>query len=206
MQKICITGGIACGKSEVGKMIESYGFPVLDTDAVAHRVLMSDMVLVRLLVHSFGGQILDKKTGMIDRRELGKLAFRNKKMLDYLGGLIHPKVLCYTKEWVNTIELFYPEQPMVFCLIPLVFEVRDQDNWDVIVCISCDEEIQRNRMKMRGLNDADIDRRIASQMDIAIKRQHSRFTIENNGIIEDLGNKVDCMMKRLTSATEKRNG
>jgi hypothetical protein len=32
-------------------------------------------------------------------------------------------------------------------------------------------------------------------MDIAIKRQHSRFTIENNGIIEDLGNKVDRMMK-----------
>jgi dephospho-CoA kinase len=190
MKKICITGGIACGKSEVGKMIESYGFLVLDTDIVAHRILESDLMLARVLVSGFGKTIIDPKTGSINRKELGKIVFNHRKSLDFLNGLIHPKVLCFTRQWINTMEWFYPEQPLSFCLVPLVFEINDQDNWDIIICVSSSKSIQKNRMKARGLDDREIDKRMASQMDLEEKEKRSRLIIENNGTIEDLGKEV----------------
>jgi dephospho-CoA kinase len=191
MKKICITGGIACGKSEVGKMIESYGFPVLDTDVVAHRILESDLMLTRVLFSEFGKRIIDQKNGSINRKELSKIVFENKKSLDLLNGLIHPKILCYTHLWTNLMEKIYPKQLFCFCIIPLVFETKDQDKWDRIICVYSNKSIQKSRIKMRGLNDEEIAQRINSQIDIEEKVKNSHLIIENNnGTIEDLDKKV----------------
>jgi len=42
-----ITGGIACGKSEAGRILERMGFFVCDADRVAHRLMKKGMPVYR---------------------------------------------------------------------------------------------------------------------------------------------------------------
>ena len=40
---LAITGGIACGKSEVGRILKTMGFAVCDSDLVAHDLMKREL-------------------------------------------------------------------------------------------------------------------------------------------------------------------
>ena len=45
MLKIAIVGNIASGKSTVEKIIQDMGFPVFDTDQIAHKILETSLAI-----------------------------------------------------------------------------------------------------------------------------------------------------------------
>ena len=69
-----LTGGIACGKSEVARIWAEQGIAVLDTDQVAREVMAPGGPAHREVVAAFGDGILDRR-GEIDRPSLGALVF-----------------------------------------------------------------------------------------------------------------------------------
>ena len=71
---IGLTGGIACGKSLVGSFLEDRAIPVLDTDDVAHEVLVVGTLWFHRVVEAFGEGIL-APDGSLDRKKLGALVF-----------------------------------------------------------------------------------------------------------------------------------
>ena len=54
---IGLTGGIACGKSEVGRILEREGARVRDADEVAHEVIRRGGSLFDKVVGRFGAEI-----------------------------------------------------------------------------------------------------------------------------------------------------
>ena len=73
-----ITGGIACGKSEVGRILSRLGVAVRDADEMAHELMEPGSPVYKKIVRSFGREYLDAK-GRIDRRKLGERVFRKCK-------------------------------------------------------------------------------------------------------------------------------
>ena len=71
--------------------------------------------------------------------------------------------------------------------IPLLFEVLDPAQFDLVVLVDADTVLRRTRLRaMRGLSNEDADRMIASQMPAERKRALSHMVIENNGSLSEL--------------------
>ena len=75
MKLLGLTGGIACGKSTVSRLLlAEYGVPVVDADAISHRVLAKGTLASRRVIAAFGTDIVGPD-GTIDRKRLAALVF-----------------------------------------------------------------------------------------------------------------------------------
>ena len=63
---IGLTGGIACGKSTVSRMLAARGAVIVDADVVARDVVELGTPGLAQVVAAFGGGVLDAK-GRLDR-------------------------------------------------------------------------------------------------------------------------------------------
>jgi len=71
---LAVTGGIACGKTETGRIFSEEGFSVLDTDLLAHELMSAGTPVFDQLVEHFGSSVVGAN-GEVDRGVLGKLVF-----------------------------------------------------------------------------------------------------------------------------------
>ncbi|MFQ3547693.1 MAG: dephospho-CoA kinase [Termitinemataceae bacterium] len=93
---IGLTGPYCAGKNYVGRILEDWGFPVLDVDKLGHQALEleKDAVTAR-----FGAIVLNSD-GTIDRKALGRLVFGDPKALNDLEAIVHPRANALTLEWI----------------------------------------------------------------------------------------------------------
>jgi dephospho-CoA kinase len=88
-----ITGGIACGKSEVGRILQrDEGVPVLEADEVAHQLMRPGRPVYERVVERFGPGVVGD-AGEIDRAKLGRRVFADPAEREALNGLVHPAVM-----------------------------------------------------------------------------------------------------------------
>ena len=85
MKYIAITGGIACGKSTLGRLLAEQGADVLDADAVVHRLQAPGGALVEPLRAEFGNGVITPD-GAIDRHALATLVFATINSPPAVGG------------------------------------------------------------------------------------------------------------------------
>ena len=71
---IGLTGNIACGKSQVARILAALGARVIDADRVAHAVMRPGTPVHSEIVCRFGPEIL-AGDGSVDRTKLGALVF-----------------------------------------------------------------------------------------------------------------------------------
>jgi len=71
---IGITGGIASGKSEVTRILETLGAVVIRADKIGHEVLELPEIQ-NLLIRQFGQSVFLQKTHTIDRQKVAELVF-----------------------------------------------------------------------------------------------------------------------------------
>ncbi len=87
---IGLTGGIASGKSALGKHFEALGVTVVDADAVAREVVAPGPVLSRI-AERFGTHVL-QTDGTLDRRVLRELVFADEELRLALEAITHPAI------------------------------------------------------------------------------------------------------------------
>jgi dephospho-CoA kinase len=180
---ICITGGIACGKSEVGRILGELGFAVCDADRVAHGLLNRKTAVFREVVDYFGEQVLTEE-GEISRSALGEIVFQNTQQLKKLNAIVHPAVRHKLDEWICEIRAGEKHGAV---LLPLLFESGMQDlKWNAVVCVSSPEKQVFQRLEKRGLSRKAAELRIHSQMPLAEKEQRSDYVLPNNGTLKEL--------------------
>jgi dephospho-CoA kinase len=174
-----VTGGIACGKSEVGRILDEAGFSVLDTDYLAHKLMQSGEAVFNAVVERFGTEILTEK-GEIDRAVLGEIVFADPDAREDLNALVHPAVIEGVKAWADK------QDQDAAVLIPLLFEVGWTEGWDAVVCVASDRETIVDRLRQRGLDRAAAEKRIEAQMPLSEKVARADFMIENNASLDAL--------------------
>lgn len=171
--KIAITGGIGCGKSMTGSVVQSLGIEVLDTDLVAHSLLQSDAEVQRQIVARFGPAVSGPEG--IKRTELGRIAFQDGAARRDLESILHPLIRAHASSWMSSKSV-----PCAV-LVPLLFEVGWQSDFDFIACVACSPSIQRQRLAARGLDEGAIDQRLKAQLPVAEKMARAQAVIWTDG-------------------------
>src|SRR5215467_12299747 len=103
MLRVGLTGGIASGKSTVGRMFVELGCHLLDSDHLTHQLLEPGQAVHDAVVREFGTQIL-AQDGTIDRRILGEIVFKDPQARGKLNSLVHPAVIQRQKEWLEAMN------------------------------------------------------------------------------------------------------
>ncbi|VGO18771.1 Dephospho-CoA kinase [Pontiella sulfatireligans] len=178
-----VTGGIACGKSEVGRILGEMGFSVCDADVVAHNLMAKGALAFQKVVDHFGSGILSEE-GEILRPALGHIVFEHPEQREILNGLVHPAVRHALAEWIEQMQA---EGRRSAVLLPLLFESGMQDlGWNSILCVSSREADVVQRLEQRGLSREESEKRVHSQMPLAEKERLADHVVPNDGTLEEL--------------------
>lgn len=185
-----LTGGIACGKSEAGRILSEAGLAVLDTDQLAHELMKAGSPVYLAVVDCFGSSVVGDD-GEIDRKMLGNVVFHEPRKLEKLNELVHPAVIIAAKQWAEK------QVSDAAILVPLLFESGWTDGWDAVICICADESMVFQRLEKRGLSRAEARRRIAAQMPLEEKKKKSDFVIQNNDTLNALREETLAVLARV---------
>ena len=200
--KVGLTGGLACGKSFVGRIFEAQGARIVRADDVGHEVLLPGGEACDSVIEEFGRGIVDAE-GRIDRAKLAALVFDNPERLAKLNAIVHPAV----RRRVGAIEreiLAGDPHAIVVVEAAILIEAGSYKNYDVIVLVTCREEQQIDRAVARGAAPADVQARIDRQMPAEAKRKYAHYVIDTSGTEEETSRLADAVWRELTKL-EKMN-
>ena len=178
---IGLTGGIGSGKSAAANFFQNEGISVIDTDQLARKVIEKDTPGYSKVVDSFGANILDNNDS-IDRAKLREAVFHDSEKRKILESITHPLVRELMVQKISSST-----SPYTIIMVPLIFETNSAKNYDRVLVIACDVEIQLKRAMARDENSADLIQKIIdSQCSRSERLSIANDVIPNNHSIEDL--------------------
>jgi len=182
---IGLTGGIGSGKSAAGIEFEKLGITVIDADEIAQKASLKNSKAYKEIVEYFGASILDNSQN-IDRRKLRNIVFNNDEQKKKLEQILHPAI----REDIS-FAISNSKSPYTIIMVPLIYETNSKDNYNRILVIDCDEDIQISRAVSRdGASEEDIKKIINSQATKKERLSIADDVINNNSSIEKLSEKV----------------
>ena len=199
MKWIGLTGGIATGKSTVTGLIESRGFSVIDADQISHELTQVAQPGYTQILSHFGSEILDPSL-RIDRKKLGQMIFSSTEKKSQLEKILHPLI----QERVQELKQSFEElgKSVLFYDVPLLFENNLVSQFDGILMVWCQEEIQIQRLMERNrLSFTEAQLRIKAQLPMLEKIKQSNYCIDNSGSEFELIRAVDIYLEQLTGRT-----
>ncbi len=168
-----------------------HGAAVISSDEIVHRLLRDDDQVQSALRDRFGARILDE-AGQIDRRAVAEIVFADRRELEWLEGLLHPRVVHEYLAWRDRLASL-PDPPAV-CVteVPLLYEVGGETRFDRVVAVTASPEVRVAR-EVRPLDD-----RETRLIPDAEKLERADYAYVNDGTLEDLDRFVSDVMANLT--------
>ena len=178
---IGLTGGIASGKSEVSRLFEKLGAPVIDTDLISRQLVTPGEPALQQIVTAFGASILNTD-GALNRKKLGKLIFNSETDRRQLEDILHPRIRDEVTRQLQRIEA-----PYVIVVIPLLLETRYPIRIDRILVVDAPQQLQRQRLIQRdNISEADADQIMQAQTTNAQRLAAADDVISNQGSLREL--------------------
>jgi len=162
--RIGITGPIGCGKSTVAHWLgDRPGVVVIDADRVARDVLAAGTPELDAVYARFGADVRGPGDEL-DRAALGRLVFSDPEALRDLEAIVHPAVRPRVLAALDAAEVA-GAAAVVIEAIKLV-EGGLADLCDEVWLVTCDPDVQLERLLGRGSPDSEARARIAAQGDL----------------------------------------
>lgn len=200
MLRVGLTGGLASGKSTVGRMFEKFGCLLVEADALGHRVLEPDGAAFRPVIALFGDEIL--RDGRIDRKALGRIVFSDPSKLERLNAIVHPLVFELEERALQEYEHQNPNGIAIVAAAILV-ETGSYKRYEKIVLAICSEAEQiRRAMARDALTESEVRERLSRQMPLAEKRKFADYIIETSGPVAETEKQARNVFDQLRSATK----
>ena len=198
MLKIGITGGIGCGKSEVCRLLEQNGVPIIHADLVAKK-MMDTNEEIKSRVKSEFGEHAYLPNGKLDRKRVADIIFTDEADKKTINQIVHPFVIEFQK---MELEKLAQSGKYRFAGVEaaLIFEAGAQHHFDVMVVVAASEKIVIQRLiKRDGLSKPEILKRIGSQMQLSEKIKRADFVIHNDGPLDELNHEVRRLLLYLNN-------
>jgi dephospho-CoA kinase len=198
--RVALTGGIGSGKSLVGEILEELGALVIDSDQLAREVIERGSPGYEEVITAFGDSILSE--GQIDRAKLAAVVFKEEDLRKKLESIIHPLV----REAAEKLARNLPSGAILVNQIPLLVESDGAKRFDFVITVSADEEIRRERLRLRGLKDYEITERMAAQVADLDREKIANYILRNDGSIDELTRAVEELMANELLPRAQRQG
>ena len=198
-----VTGGIGAGKSRVCEVFAREGAYVIEADG-AGRQAVEDPAVMRALTRAFGEGILDENR-VLNRRELGRRAFASDEARDRLNAIVWPTLVEKLKDRARSALAEHPERPVVIDAA-LILEWGDhRDLCELLVVVTAPETVRlRRAMERKGLSEAEVRERMASQLPELEKVAAADYVIENAGLLPDLETQAMTVWREIVETQSGR--
>ncbi|MFI1967621.1 dephospho-CoA kinase [Streptomyces cinnamoneus] len=193
MLKVGLTGGIGAGKSEVSRLLASYGAVIVDSDRIAREVVEPGTPGLAAVVAEFGPGVLTAD-GTLDRPKLGAIVFADETRLAALNAIVHPLV----RARAEALESAAPADAVVVHDVPLLAENGLAPLYDVVVVIDASPETRLDRLvRLRGMTPSEARARMAAQATREARLAVADVVIDNDVPLAELEPRVRTVWEDL---------
>ncbi|GAA0358934.1 dephospho-CoA kinase [Streptomyces blastmyceticus] len=193
MLTVGLTGGIGAGKSEVSRLLASYGAVVVDSDKIAREVVEPGTPGLAAVVAEFGPEVLTAE-GALDRARLGTVVFADPERLAALNAIVHPLVRARSAE----LSAAAAPDAVVVHDVPLLAENGLEALYDLVVVIDAGTRTRLERLvRLRGMTPDEANARMAAQATREQRLAVADFVIDNDGPLEALAPQVEKVWAQL---------
>lgn len=208
MKVIGLTGGIACGKSEMVRYLTALGIPVIDCDAISKNLQLNDPDIIQKIQTAFPN-VFEK--GLLNRSKLSHVAFSDPQKLNMIEQIMLPRISDEVQNNINRLQ--NEKHSLVFIDAPILFEKKMDRLCDFTVCVYAPEQIQKSRFLSRpNMTEEKFELITKKQMSLDEKRKKADFEIlsdtlpslyvQVNSLIHSLS---DCLGQKLClSGSDKK--
>ena len=195
-----LTGGIASGKSTVGKRLRERGVPVIDADLVAREVVEPGEEALAAIEARFGSGVIEHD-GTLNRKGLGKIVFADPSALADLNAITHPAIM--RRVAAHARKLAEDGHRWAVYEAALIIEHNLAPSLDQLIVVLCDPETQITRVMARdGLSQREAEQRMAAQTDNAAREARADVILANDGTLQALLTATDALIDRLKATYE----
>jgi len=176
MVQIAVTGNMGCGKTTICKMMENEGIPVYYSDVCAKKLMNQNELLMDSIKERFGEE--SYHDGLLNRKWIASIVFDDSTALNDLNNLVHPVVQKDYLDWVSQ-----QTKDIVAYESAILIEHGNQDNFDVVILVQCQEKIRFERIQKRdGLTLNQVQERTRFQWPEEEKIKYADYLIENTAL------------------------
>lgn len=181
MRIIGLTGGIACGKSNVSQTLAELGAAVIDGDVLSRELTQPEGAALPAIREAFGDGVFHAD-GTLNRRALGAIVFADDKSREALDGIMQPLLLTLIRQRIEEARLAGAK----LCVLdmPLLYEKGLDSLCDSVWCVSIPRETQLERLMARdGFTRDEAEARLHSQLPAEEKAARAQVVIDTSGSI-----------------------
>ena len=188
MLHVGLTGGLASGKSFVGRTLADLGCFLIQADELGHQVIQP------------GGEAYEAVRalfGTVDRKRLSALVFADPEKLAQLNALVHPPVKARERALAAGFAREHPDGIAVTEAAILV-ETGSYKGYDRLIVAVCRPEQQIERaMERDGAGREDVLNRLRRQMPLEQKVAYADFVIDTSGTKENTLRQTQALYETL---------
>ncbi|WP_328912822.1 MULTISPECIES: dephospho-CoA kinase [unclassified Streptomyces] len=196
MLTVGLTGGIGAGKSEVARLLVSYGAVLVDADLIAREVVAPGTEGLAAVVAEFGTDVLTPD-GALDRPKLGAIVFTDEERRKALNAIVHPLVARRSA----LLQQAAGEDAVVVHDVPLLAENGLAPRYDVVIVVDASPATQLDRLvRLRGMTEEEARARMAAQATREERLAVADVVIDNDGPLHALEPQVRAAWDTLTAS------
>jgi dephospho-CoA kinase len=200
MLRVGLTGGLASGKTFVGRALVDLGCYLIEADKLGHEVMLPGGEAYAAIVQEFGPGVVDD-AGRISRRKLSGIVWNNPERLEKLSSLVHPPVQQREESQMAEIGQADPGAIVVVEAAILV-ETGRYKSFDRLIVVTCSAEQQLERALERGsYKREEILARLSRQLPLEEKLRVADYVIDTSGSKEATLEQVRTVYGKLRSLT-----
>lgn len=201
--RIGLTGGVASGKSALGRAFEALGVTVADADVVARDAVAAGSEGLAAVVDAFGPDVLTAD-GALDRAAMRRRIFDDAEAKRRLEAIVHPRVRA-----ALAAQCERAPGPYAIAAIPLLAEVggRAAYPWlQRVLVVDVPTQTQHARLVARdGIDAALAERMLGAQASREDRLAIADDVVANTGSLDDLqrhAQALDALYRALAAASE----
>jgi phosphopantetheine adenylyltransferase/dephospho-CoA kinase len=182
---ICLTGGLASGKSTAVTYLAKQGADVIDADLLGHQAYNPGTDAFDSVVRTFGEDVLGDD-GQINRKVLGGKVFAQPEELKKLTNIVWPEIRRLAELEMSEIQQKNPDAIIVL-EAAVLFEAGWEDMGEEIWVVTVDREkaIARSMERDQAPRDA-VENRLNAQLSNEERTSRADIIITNDGSKDDL--------------------
>ncbi len=197
---ICLTGGLASGKSTAVKHLADKGAAVIDADILGHQAYNPGTAAFEAVVAAFGEEVRGND-GQIDRKVLGGKVFGKPDELRKLTDIVWPEIRRLAELEIDAITANNPDA-IVVLEAAVLFEAGWEDMGEEIWVLTVDREtaIERSMARDNAPRDA-VERRLDSQLSNEVRTSRADVVITNDSNVAAMLAQIDTAFAKSTGVS-----